>query len=282
MTSSRKKSRIWLEKEVILLLELYHRFPILWHIHSSDNKKRNIRNIYIRKIQEGLSTSIPTITIEDIKEKIHNLRTQYQKERKKIRLSTKKGEGLNDMHKSKFLFYEKMTFLDGNEMQPIVSSLNEENILKENVQSEISLSDLNDVNTYVSENEISSGSDKISDNTSTVEDVDNTSPQYVLLEITSSNISSQKRKICDEFPTFIKNDIDVKMQRLENHTVEREKFTVFAKMIMEELKCLPPRQQVYTKKLMYDALHIGILKTFENEEKHVSEKLDSTVKDVKT
>ena len=194
MTSSRKKSRIWLEKEVILLLELYHRFPILWHIHSSDNKKRNIRNIYIRKIQEGLSTSIPTITIEDIKEKIHNLRTQYQKERKKIRSSSKKGEGLNDMHKSKFLFYEKMTFLDGNEMQPIVSSLNEENILKENVQSEISLTDLNDVNTYVSENELPSGSDKISDNTSTVEDVDNTPPQYVLLEITSSNISSQKKE----------------------------------------------------------------------------------------
>ena len=127
-----------------------------------------------------------------------------------------------------------------------------------------------------------SGSDKISDNTSSVDDVDITPPQYVILELTSSNISSKKRKICDEFPTFIKNDIDVKMKRLVNHTIEREKFSVFAKMIMEELKCLPPRQQVYTKKLMYDALHIGILKTFENEEKHVSEKLESSVKDVKT
>ena len=33
---------------------------------------------------------------------------------------------------------------------------------------------------------------------------------------------------------------------------------------------------------MYDALHIGILKTFGNDEKHVSENLDSTVKDDKT
>ena len=107
MTSSRKKSRIWLEKEVILLLELYHRFPILWHIHSSDNKKRNIRNIYIRKIQEGLSTSIPTITIEDIKEKIHNLRTQYQKERTKIRSSSRNRVGLEDVYKPRLWFYEK-------------------------------------------------------------------------------------------------------------------------------------------------------------------------------
>merc|ERR1739838_1292663 len=108
------------------------------------------------------------------------------------------------MHKSKFLFYEKMTFLDGNEMKPSVSTLNEENILEENVHSEISPSDLNDVNTYVSENEIPSGSDKLFHDSSSVDDVDITPPQYVLLELTSSNISSKKRKICDEFPTFIK------------------------------------------------------------------------------
>ena len=39
--------------------------------------------VFLRKIQEGLSTSIPSITIDDIKEKLHKLRTQYQKERKK-------------------------------------------------------------------------------------------------------------------------------------------------------------------------------------------------------
>ena len=282
MTSSRKKSHVWLEKEVLLLLELYHRFPILWKVHSTDYKKRNVRNIYIRKIQEGLSSSIPTITVEEIKEKLHRLRTQYQRQRKTIRSISKKGEGLNDMYKSKFLFYEKMTFLDGNEMQPTVSTLNEENILKENVHSENSLLNLKDVNTNVPVNEIPSESDKLFHDTSSVEDVDIIPPQYVLLELTSSNISSKKRKICDEFPTFITNDIDVKMKRLENLTVQREKFSVFATMIMEELKCLPPRQQAYTKKLMYDALHIGILKTFENDEKQVNEKLDSTVKDVKT
>ena len=36
-----------------------------------------------------------------------------------------------------------MTILDGNEMKPTVSTLNLENILEENVQSEILLSDVN-------------------------------------------------------------------------------------------------------------------------------------------
>ena len=45
----------------------------------------------------------------------------------------------------------------------------------------------------------------------------------------------------------------------------RDKFSVFEEMINEELKCLSPRQQVYTKRLINDALHIGILKKFEDE-----------------
>ena len=117
--------------------------------------------------------------------------------------------------------------------------------------SEISLSDMNDVNTRDFENEIPSGSDKISHDTFSVDDVDITPPQCVLPKLTSSNTSSKKRKSCDEFSTFIKNDIDVKIKRLVNLTIVRDKFpAVFAEMIMEELKCISPRQQIYTKKLM--------------------------------
>ena len=43
-------------------------------------------------------------------------------------------------------FYEKMSFLDVNEMKPSVSTLNVENISEKNVQSKSSISDLNDVN----------------------------------------------------------------------------------------------------------------------------------------
>ena len=107
MSSSKKISHKWLQTEMILLLELYHGFPILWNVHSTDYKKRNVRMVFLKKIQEGLSTSIPTITIEDIKEKIHNLRTQYQKERTKIRSSSRNRVGLEDVYKPRLWFYEK-------------------------------------------------------------------------------------------------------------------------------------------------------------------------------
>ena len=61
----------------------------------------------------------------------------------------------------------------------------------------------------------------------------------------------------------------------------RDKFSTFEEMISEELKCLSPRQQIYSKKLMYDALQLGALKKF-NDGKHLNGHEDRIVKiDVK-
>ena len=87
---------------------------------------------------------------------------------------------------------------------------------------------------------------------------------YLLPGLTSINTSSKKRESCDDFSIFIKNDMDRKMKRLVNPTIVREKFSVFAEMISEELKCLSRRHQICTKKLMYDVLHIDIVKKFDD------------------
>ena len=130
MSSSKKISHKWLQAEVILLLELYHGFPILWNVHSTDYKKRNVRMVFLRKIQEGLSATIPSITVEDINEKLHKLRTQYQKERIKRKSSSRNGLELEYVYKPMLWFYQKMSFLDENEMKTPVSTMNEENIEK--------------------------------------------------------------------------------------------------------------------------------------------------------
>ena len=110
MSPAKISSRKWTREEVTLLLELYQSFPTLWNVNSSDYMKRNIKAKYIEKIQKGLSTSIPSITIENIKDKLHKLRTQYQKERAKMRLNSKIVDGLEDIYKPKLWFYEKMSF----------------------------------------------------------------------------------------------------------------------------------------------------------------------------
>ena len=91
MSSSRNISREWLREEVILLIEFYNGFPIIWNVRSSDYKKRNIQMLILRKFKKRLSTTISSITIEDIKDKIQELRTQYLKERIRIRSSSRNG-----------------------------------------------------------------------------------------------------------------------------------------------------------------------------------------------
>ena len=66
--------------------------------------------MFLRKIQEGLSTTIPSKTIEDFKEKLHKLRTQYPKERTKIRSSSRIGVGLKTCINQCYDLMEKYHF----------------------------------------------------------------------------------------------------------------------------------------------------------------------------
>ena len=106
------------------------------------------------------------------------------------------------------------------------------------------------MNTRVFENEISSGLDITSHGIPSVDDLDTTPPECILPGLTSTIISSKKRKSCDDFSTSIKYDMDGKTKSLANPSIVRDKFFVFKMMISEELECLSTRQQIYTKKLM--------------------------------
>ena len=59
------------------------------------------RNVIYEKYILGLSATIPSITIEDVIEKLHKLRTQYQKYFAKIRSNSRIEVGLEDVCKQR-------------------------------------------------------------------------------------------------------------------------------------------------------------------------------------
>ena len=146
--------------------------------------------------------------------------------------------------------------------------MNVETILEKNIQSEISLSRVIDMNTCVLENEIFSGSNITSHGIPVVNNVNTAPPEYALPRLSSTNNSSMKRKSYDDFSTSIKNVMNGTLKRLVNPSIVRVKYFAFGEMIGEELRSLPPRQQIYSKKLMHDAMYIGILKKKINDEKY--------------
>ena len=71
--------------------------------------------------------------------------------------------------------------------------------------------------------------------------------------------------------------MDGSLKSLVNPSMVRDMFSTFGEMISEELKYFCPTQQIYSKKLIYDAMHIGTLKKIDDE-KHLNENLDGIVK----
>ena len=116
-------------------------------------------------------------------------------------------------------------------------------------------------------------------------------PECALPGFTFTNNSSKKSKSCDDFPTSIKNYMDwnneyftepicseifwyLKKQRYSNSLLI---ISPNAENLSKELEYLSPWQQIYSKKLIYDAMHIGTLKKLDAK-KHLNENVDGIVK----
>ena len=94
------------DETVFKLLELFEKKRILWDCSIKDYKNK------IKKIDawEEISKAL-AIPKTDVESRMHILRSQFARERKKM-LSTKTtGAGTADITKSKWKFYEELIFI---------------------------------------------------------------------------------------------------------------------------------------------------------------------------
>lgn len=110
---------IWTHNEVDVLINAYREREVLWNTKIDDFKDRIKRDDAIKELSEICSCSV-----EEIKKKIRNLRTQYSCERNK-RMVSKSGSGASSMScSSKWQYYDAMDFLsDSLTSRPTKSNL---------------------------------------------------------------------------------------------------------------------------------------------------------------
>ncbi|CAH2012199.1 unnamed protein product [Acanthoscelides obtectus] len=89
------------------LIELYESHYNLWDCSSERYKNRNLRKSAMDEIASKLGVSA-----QDVKEKIHNLRCQFQTINRK-RKNTKSGQAAGDNFEVKWEFYDALKFIDG-------------------------------------------------------------------------------------------------------------------------------------------------------------------------
>lgn len=103
---SQRQSREWSREETIQLIGFYECNPCLWDNRHADYKNRNKKSSVLNSIAQEFST-----TENEISRKLHNLRSQWQNELKKIKVK-KSGSGQDDLYKSNWGYFEALKFLD--------------------------------------------------------------------------------------------------------------------------------------------------------------------------
>ena len=78
---------------------------------SDQYKNRFKKETAYSQILEKLHEKDPTVTIENLKKKMHTLRGQYNKELKKLTMSKKSGACRDDMYVSTLWCFQEMSFL---------------------------------------------------------------------------------------------------------------------------------------------------------------------------
>lgn len=99
------------------LLLLYEQYPEIYNVQCPEYKNKTIRQDRLVKITKDLNELMgnPGITLQDVKKKLSNLRTQYFHELTKVKKSLVSGAGTDDIYKPSWWCYEFLIFLTIND-----------------------------------------------------------------------------------------------------------------------------------------------------------------------
>lgn len=123
----------WVSENVFRLLDLFEQRPCLWLIKNPDYHKQTLREAAYKEIAEALSAPFTGLfffhwslcissqkvnlskgfgfLVKAVKDKIHNLRVQFNRELNKERQTRRTGDGTEDTYTSSWAYFERMQFL---------------------------------------------------------------------------------------------------------------------------------------------------------------------------
>lgn len=97
---------VWSNNQISMLIELFHKHSILWDASNKDYKDKFKKNDAWADIAAELHVSQ-----KEVETKMHILRSQFSREKKKIKTSKRTGSGSEEVIKSKWQWYEPLQFL---------------------------------------------------------------------------------------------------------------------------------------------------------------------------
>lgn len=103
MMSAEKK--VWSDGEIQTLIALYEENSILWDVRAENYRNR----VKKQEVLESLAVKFNT-TSNEISRKLHNLRSQFMQELKKIK-KRKSGTGADEVYLSPWPYFSALKFI---------------------------------------------------------------------------------------------------------------------------------------------------------------------------
>lgn len=93
----------WSNENVLDFVKLLQKEPYIWNFKNSDRTNRNLINDAWARIKNNFSVPLP---VEELKKKRNTLLTQYRDYLKKIKDSTKRGSGTDEIYKPSWFAFD--------------------------------------------------------------------------------------------------------------------------------------------------------------------------------
>ena len=105
----------WSREHVIRLVDFYRELPALWNVRHKDHKNKHFLQLGYEQLELKMQETIPEITCDQIKKKIHTLHNQLNREYKLFRESNRSGAGVDDVYKPKLWCFDILKFIKEND-----------------------------------------------------------------------------------------------------------------------------------------------------------------------
>ncbi|XP_048481508.1 uncharacterized protein LOC125489531 [Plutella xylostella] len=99
-------SVVWCNERVLKLIELYQNYECLW-----DTAHREYKNKLIKQDAWDSIAKTLDVPVKEVESKVHTLRSQFSRERKKLKSSKKTGTGSDDVLNITWFAYKPLLFL---------------------------------------------------------------------------------------------------------------------------------------------------------------------------
>ena len=220
MANNRKRTR-WTHEETLKLIECYESRACLWDAFDKEYHSKEKRERALNEIELELDVSV-----EEIKAKILNLRSQLGRENAKLR-RTNSGQSTSELYKTTWPYWEQLQFL-----QPVMQAgRSRDSIQLENISIESS----SFPNSPTQQSEASSG--------------DNKDESHIA--VINRPTKSRKKSVMESKELLLTKCLVILSEPTKDN---EEKVNPFALYVAEKLSRFDPRTRAVAEKRISDVL----------------------------